>query len=957
MSTTYSNIVIPSDLMQFKRTAFPRFRLSSQARPYSFLGRSRAIILAITCGLLGLLATDSIAQTTVEYRVPSGDSDVEEGYDEEEVSTTGFHLDMGKEEWIGVRFSNVAIPEGATITNAYIQFRAFDSQSNDADYRIYGYDTNNAGEFEDDEEEEVSGKSKTSASIEWPNVEAWTIGNDYQTPDIKSAVQEIVDRSGWISGNGLAIIIRSLNSSGDRNAVSYNNDPANAPLLHVEYTTPPPTTYYVRTDGNNSNTGLGTSTSEAWASVVAAVQKSEINPGDTIYVMLGTYGSSGVVPNIDGTSGSPIRFVGDRDGAIFGTPGEVYLTTTGSNGLLVTDDDYLEFDGFHISGGSDTVYWNSSTGGVLRNCVIYDASDDGIEIVNSSTLEIINCLIYYNTGDGVYVLGGTVQILNCTIAENDGDGIEQNGGTMEISNSIIYQNASNGLHLNTGTMNHSYNCVYNGDSAFEGTSLSTGEITTNPLFTDAQRIDFTLTSASPAIDVGTDATGIVDGDILGNHRPIGLGWDLGCYEYILLGDWQLETGSGTTATDSSGNGNDGTLQSSTAWEAARCGQSITLNGSSDWVDLGQIDIETQSYTVSVWFKSRSTAQQTIFAATGTSSTDHLMFLELSSSGTVQFVHRSPIASSGGTTLASSETFNDGYWHHVAAVKSTTDLRLYVDGELVDMMSDTTSVHSSVDIVLGRYALGLSERYLKGSLDEVKLYGAAMTDEQVAQLFGLMGRWRLDEITGTTAIDSSVFGHTGTLNGGITFDTNSYEEARVGTGLMFDGTDDHISVPSTPALEVTQAITVSAWIKGDVWGVGGHTNVIVRKEYPPKNYQVTIKDGKVGFGLDASDPDVFLGDTVLNVDTWYHVACTWDGTNAIIYVNGVMDHASAFYYAAPITAASGNLFIGGPASGTDYFDGILDDVRLYNRALCADEILELYSSGNFGLRIIKWLEVR
>ncbi|PHS07636.1 MAG: hypothetical protein COA78_13340 [Blastopirellula sp.] len=943
--------------MQFKRTAFPQFCLTSQARLYSVPGHCRAILLAITWALLGLWATDSIAQTTVEYRVPSGDSDVEEGYDEEEVSTTGFHLDMGKEEWIGVRFSNVTIPDNATITNAYIQFRAYDSQSNDADYRIYGYDTDNAGEFQHDEDEEVSGKSRTSASIEWPNVEAWTIGNDYQTPDIKSAVQEIVDRSGWISGNGLAIIIRSLNSSGDRNAVSYNNDPANAPLLHIEYTTPPPTIYYVRTDGNNSNTGLGTSTSEAWATVAAAAQKSEINPGDTVYVMPGTYAGNGVVPNIDGESGSTIKFIADRDGAIFGTAGEVYLTTSGSNGLLITDDDYLEFDGFHISGGSDTVYWNSSTGGVLRNCFIYDGSDNGIEIVNSSTLEIINCLIYYNLGDGVSVFDGTVQIVNCTIAENDGDGIEQNGGTMDISNSIFFQNASGGLDLNAGTMNHTYNCVSSNGSNFEGTSLSTGEITTNPLFTDIQQLDFTLTSGSPAIDVGTDATGIVDGDILGNHRPIGSGWDMGCYEYTLLGDWQLETGSGSTATDSSGNGNDGTLQSSTAWEAARCGQSITLNGSSDWVDLGQIDIGTQGYTVSAWFKSRSNAQQTIFAATGTSSTDHLMFLELSSTGTVQFVHRSPIASSGGTTLASSETFDDGYWHHVAAVKSTTDLRLYIDGELIDTMSDTTDVHSSVDVVLGRYGVGLSERYFSGSLDDVRLYGAAMSDSEIAQLFGLMGRWRLDETTGTTAIDSSVFGNSGTLNGGFTFDTNSYENARVGAGLIFDGTDDHIRIPNSSELQITDSLTISAWIKGGSWGSSDNANAILRKgEGNPNNYQIAIIDGQAALSLDDTDFYGYRGDTVLDTDTWYHVTGTWDGTSAIVYVNGVMDHASAHAHSAPIGTDTRDLYLGG-RSGTDLFDGIIDDVRLYNRALCADEILELYSSGNFGLRITKWLEVR
>ena len=370
------------------------------------------------------------------------------------------------------------------------------------------------------------------------------------------------------------------------------------------------------------------------------------------------------------------------------------------------------------------------------------------------------------------------------------------------------------------------------------------------------------------------------------------------------------------------------------------------------MNLGEKD-----YTVSAWFKSGAVGQQTIFAATGTSSTDHLMYIELTTYGIVQFVHRSPIASSGGTTLASSESFHDGYWHHVAAVKSDTDLRLYIDGELVDTVSDATESHASVDVVIGRYGVGLSERYFNGSLDDVRLYGAAMSDSEVAQLYGLVGRWRLDETTGTTAIDSSVFGNSGTLTGGFTFDASREPIGRKGSALIFDGTDDYVLVPHASELQITDALTISAWIKGNTWDSGTTVNTIVRKgEGNPNNYQLAIADGQVTFFLDDYDDYGYRGDTVLDTDTWYHVTGTWDGANAIIYVNGVMDHASSYAHSAPIGTDTRDLYLGGRASN-DLFHGTLDDIRIYNRALCADEILELYSSGDFGLRIIKWLEIR
>lgn len=138
---------------------------------------------------------------------------------------------------VGVRFQNVTIPQGANVTNAYIQFTAKSDDSDATNLTIYGEDIDNAPTFTDTTNN-ITSRTKTSASVAWSNVPAWTsgaAGADQQTPDIKTIIQEIVNRSGWSSGNSLVIII---DGTGERTAESEDGSSADAPLLVVNYTIP-----------------------------------------------------------------------------------------------------------------------------------------------------------------------------------------------------------------------------------------------------------------------------------------------------------------------------------------------------------------------------------------------------------------------------------------------------------------------------------------------------------------------------------------------------------------------------------------------------------------------------------------------------------------------------------------------------------------------------------------------
>jgi hypothetical protein len=132
---------------------------------------------------------------------------------------------------IGLRFTELAIPNGATITKAYIEFVADKASSGSASLSIRGEDVDNAGEFKA-VSKNLSSRVKTTASVSWVPSD-WSANGVYQSYDIKSIVQEIVNRTGWASGNNMAFIITG---TGTRTAESYEGNSGSAPILHVDYT-------------------------------------------------------------------------------------------------------------------------------------------------------------------------------------------------------------------------------------------------------------------------------------------------------------------------------------------------------------------------------------------------------------------------------------------------------------------------------------------------------------------------------------------------------------------------------------------------------------------------------------------------------------------------------------------------------------------------------------------------
>jgi hypothetical protein len=202
------------------------------------------------CDMHGACDTASVSITVnplvsdiLEVRVASSSDDAEEKASGA-VSLTSSDLELvfdgGGYQTLGMRFSEINILQGANITNAYIQFQVDETIPADpTNLTIQGEDVDNALTFTTTTNN-ISSRPRTTAGVSWSPVPWTTVGEagpDQQTPNIASVIQEIVNQSGWASGNSLVIIITG---TGERTAEAYNGMPAAAPLLHVEYNTGPP---------------------------------------------------------------------------------------------------------------------------------------------------------------------------------------------------------------------------------------------------------------------------------------------------------------------------------------------------------------------------------------------------------------------------------------------------------------------------------------------------------------------------------------------------------------------------------------------------------------------------------------------------------------------------------------------------------------------------------------------
>jgi len=154
-------------------------------------------------------------------------------------------------------------------------------------------------------------------------------------------------------------------------------------------------------------------------------------------------------------------------------------------------------------------------------------------------------------------------------------------------------------------------------------------------------------------------------------------------------------------------------------------------------------------------------------------------------------------------------------------------------------------------------------------------------------------------------------------------------------VSFDGTSSWVSVADAPSLDLTYGITIEAWVNPAA--STGWREVVLKEVPGGLSYALYAENNgsrPAGFIHSTTDKGV-NGTSALPLNTWSHLAMTYDGTTMRIYINGVQAGSGAVTGSA--ATSNSPLRIGGNSIWGEYFRGLIDEVRIYNRALSATEI--------------------
>ncbi len=201
-----------------------------------------------------------------------------------------------------------------------------------------------------------------------------------------------------------------------------------------------------------------------------------------------------------------------------------------------------------------------------------------------------------------------------------------------------------------------------------------------------------------------------------------------------------------------------------------------------------------------------------------------------------------------------------------------------------------------------------------------------------------GAWLLDEGGDEIAKDTSRNGNDGTLMNGP-----KWVEGRHGKALMFDGDGTYVEIPHDKSLVVKEAFSLAFWMTANLIPPGGTTRTLVSKN----KWEVTIDNGTVRFVLKPKNEvccKTLWGVTALKIDTWYHVACTYNNKHMILYIDGVFDGARE---ASGDISGTQDIDIGHDLElhgAGGFFDVIIDEVILFDVAITEDDVKSLMNDG-------------
>lgn len=466
----------------------------------------------------------------------------------------------------------------------------------------------------------------------------------------------------------------------------------------------------------------------------------------------------------------------------------------------------------------------------------------------------------------------------------------------------------------------------------------------------------------------------------------------------LVGYWSFNGPdmAGVTVYDRSGQGNNGELirgtsESDLARTAGKIGQALRFDGvAGDYITTADVPFDferTDKFSASAWVKAAASSSEMSIV----SKEDPLLvsrgwaFYANSSGGARVFL--TSTWPSNALSKRSSVAINDDHWHHAAFTydgNGASGLNIYIDGVLsngtLPQNTLSGSILSGEPLLIGAIPGGGGALPMKGLIDDVRVYNRVLSADEIKRLYkigatlkvntsinndslknGLVGYWSFDgkDIAGipsTATSPGTVYDRSGQGNNGLYYNATGTSPVigKIGQALNFDGTNDQIIVTNNSGLGITGNIAISAWVRRDQ--SNRYETILSKTNGSVWNYQFGFCSGSAGDGCtgqldklnfysNAATPAFVNSTGTISDNNWHHVVASRSGSTMSFYIDG--DSAGTASFSGSFNNNSFDIWIGNdgvssPTAGT--FDGLIDDVRVYNRALTPSEIQRLYNLG-------------
>jgi len=232
-----------------------------------------------------------------------------------------------------------------------------------------------------------------------------------------------------------------------------------------------------------------------------------------------------------------------------------------------------------------------------------------------------------------------------------------------------------------------------------------------------------------------------------------------------------------------------------------------------------------------------------------------------------------------------------------------------------------------------------KHYKYDSFNKILYVGKAQDDTT------LKLQLKFNEGDGTTAYDGSNYNNDGTINGA------KWVEGKYGWALEFDGTNDYVVVSDDSSLDITDALTISAWLRPtDI--TTNATYTILRKD---ESYRISFQNNgqTLSFGLwdsggTLNELDVSIDSEEIVDGRWHLVVATYDGSFMKLYLDGKLIGYKEDIFSIQSTA--NDLYIGSNGGSSEFYKGYMDEIRIYAKTFDEDMVSDLYKFGEYYLTV-------